>query len=688
MARPTIVKPMLILLAVLGGGSGLTAVHLHVARQGLDYSGPLLLFDHLFTLAVVFLLLAIGTAVGRVLLRRIDVELGPLDDLVFAASLGIAVLSLATLILGLLGGLHPAAVLLLPVLLGLAAFRELRDLPRLSRQAARQLLQRRGDRVLWGFGIAVFAAAVVFMFLYALGPPVDFDALMYHLRVPQQFLDHRRIYLPTDNLHVSRVGLAHMLYLPLLTLSSSAGPATLAAVLAALLGLAVFALCVRLLGEKTASLSLGLLWGTTTILLVAISPRVDVSLTLYLFLAHYALLIALSQPEWRKLFFLAAAFLGFAVGVKLTALPYIAGLSPLIAWIAYHRTRTVANSLQPLGLFGLCFLAAVLPWLIKNWMLLGAPLHPFLAAPVLQPWLRPLFGSTPWPTAIDPDVLNFIWGLRAPFNLRDAFFAPGRLTIEAEGAYQYLNPALLLLPLWLIFIRNKTLSWLVLPVLIFLLIVLAILPSPNLRYLIPAAVPPTIVVAHIMVAISDRFLSKQTARVLLVALTGLALVPTALTVRDWLTWTRAAGHFVGTVSAADYIGNSLGPEYLEVVRLTDTELAADSRILMLFEARGYYFERSVLQDNKMTNWRLISSAIDDDDCLESVGVTHVLLGLATLRHFVQAGLDPEDIRWSAFQQFAGRCLEPVFQGFNTVLFQVRSRSSEPGDANVAPLEAR
>ncbi|UCC82046.1 MAG: hypothetical protein JSW46_13705 [Gemmatimonadota bacterium] len=683
-----IAKRIPILLAALGGAGGLTAVHVHVSRQGLEYSGPLLFFEHLFVLAAVLVLIAICTAVGLFWLRRIKVELDLLDDLVFAVALGVGVLSLATLILGLLGGLHPGAVLLLPVSLGLVAHRELRDLPRLSVQAVRQLQQKNGDRVLWGFGIAVFAAAVVFMSLYALAPPMDWDALMYHLRVPQQFLEHRRIYLPTDNLHVSRVGLVHMLYLPLLALSSSAGPATLAAVLAALLGIAVFAFCVRLLGEKTASLSLGLMWGTTTILLVAISPRVDVSLTLYLFLAHYALLLALSQPEWRKLFFLAAALLGFAVGVKLTALPYIAGLSPLVAWIAYHRTRTVANSLQSLFLFGLCFLAAGLPWLIKNWALLGAPFYPFLADPVLQPWLRPLFGSAAWPASVDPDVLSFIWELRAPFNLRDAFFTPGQLAIEAEGGYYYPCPALLLLPLWLMFVRNKTLSWLVFPVLIFLLIVLVIQPTPNLRYLIPAAVPLTIVVAHVLVATSERLFSKQAARILLVGLTGMALVPSAIMVRDWLTKIRGVEHFVGTASAEDYLSNWLGPGNLEVLRLTETQLAADSRILMLFDARGYYFERTVLQDNKGTNWPLISSVIDEDECLESVGVSHVLLGLGPLSHYFRGGLDPEHVRWSAFQQFAGRCLEPILEDLTVVLLRVRSRSSEPSDSLPAPLEAR
>jgi hypothetical protein len=673
MPKPTIAKPALFLLAGFIAGGGLTAAHVYVARQGLDYSGPLLLFDHLFVLATVLLLVAICTAVGRLLLRRFVAELGPLDGLLFAAALGAGAVALAILILGFLGGIHPVAVVLLPLLLGLVAQREMRELPRLCSQAARYLRQEAGDRVIWIFGLAVFGAAVSFMLLYALGPPVDWDSLMYHVRVPAQFLERGRIYFPADNVHVAYVGVLHMLYLPLLALSSPAGPATLGVVLAALLGFAVFAFAARFLGSKTASLSLALVWGTTTILLVAMSPRVDVSLTLYLFLAHYALLIALTQPERHDLFYLAAILLGLAVGVKFSALPYVAALGPLVVWVTFRRTRSAAGSLGPLIVFGVYFLAAVVPWLAKNWLLLGAPLYPYFSERLLEPWMSPLFGGMTWPANVDPRVIDFIWDVRAPFNLSDAFFAPGRLTIEAEGSYYYLNPALLLLPLWLLFVRNKTLSWLVAPLAIFLLIILVILPSPNLRYLIPAAVPLTIVAAHMMVTLSERFLSSETARVLLVALTSLALVPSAIMARDWLTQIRAADHFVGTASAEDYMRNWLGPGYLQLVRMANGELAADSRILMLFDARGYYFEPEVLQDNLSTNWPLVASVLDEHDCLESLGVTHVLLGLGSLRYYVTGGLDLERVRWSAFQRFAGRCLEPVFQDFALVLFRVRQQ---------------
>ena len=124
---------------------------------------------------------------------------------------------------------------------------------------------------------AVVAAVAVFLLVMAVAPPVDWDAQMYHLTIPNRFLERGSIYLPEDNLHTAFVGLIHMLYVPLLAAGSTSGPAILSALVALLVGLAVFSLAARFFDGPSASLSLALLWGTTTILLVAITRRVSVS---------------------------------------------------------------------------------------------------------------------------------------------------------------------------------------------------------------------------------------------------------------------------------------------------------------------------------------------------------------------------------------------------------------------------
>ena len=668
-------KDWLVLLTVVLLFGGLAVAHIYVGTQGTDYAGALLFLDHLFDFGVALALLVICTGLGRFALARCNVVFDqPLEALTFATAVGAGIVATSILILGFLSGLYTLSLGLLLVLLAVLARKELGELPALTAQGLNYLKQNSGGRVPLIFGTLVFGAAALFMIILALAPPVDWDALMYHVQVPAQFLQNHRVYLPEDNLHTALVGLVHILYLPLLAVGSSSGPALLNALLALMLGVGVFSLSARFLGGQTGSLSLALLWGTTTVLLVAISPRVDVTLGLYLFLAHYALLKALSDPSDRTHFYLAAVLLGFALGIKYHALLYMLGLAPLMIWVVGSRTRNLTASVGPLVLFGLLVLAAALPWLVKNWILLRAPFHPFLAETTLQPWLIPFFGTHNVPPSVNPEIFQWIWEIRLPFNLRDAFFSPGRLTIELEGTFYHANPALLLLPLWVLFLKNRTLNWLVIPAVGYLLALLISFPLTNLRYLIPAVAPLTIVSVYMAVRSCERFLSAGAARVLLVLLGGLALAPSGKAAYAWLSRTEALGYLIGVSSTEDYLATHLDPtvrQYAPLVRFVNGQLAEDSRILMLFEARGYYLNPSVIQDNQVTNWPLLAPKLAPDTCLEAAGISHVLLGTGALNYYVQGGLDPELIRWKAFQQFAERCLAPIYRGPAFVLFRLR-----------------
>ncbi len=652
---------------------GLVVAHIHVGSQGLGYSGPLLLLDHVFDLGVVLALLAIAASVGRLPLARFGLILDrPLEALVFATAIGLGIIATSILMLGLVGGLQAPALALLLLLYGLVARKELAGLPRLAAPAIHYLKANR--RGLLIFGVVSFSAVTLWMTVLATAPPTDWDSLMYHLRVPVQFLREGRIYVPADNLHVWNVGLVHMLYLPLLALGSSAGPALLSVFMAVLLGLAVFAFTARFLGDRTASLSLALLWGTTTLLLVAITPRLDVTLAFYLFLAHYALVLALSSSSSRAQFYLAAVLLGAAIGIKYNALPYILGLVPLIVWVVGSQTRSVTASLRPLVLFGLLVVAAALPWLVKNWILLHAPLYPLLAETALEPWLIPFYGSGTVPPSVNPEIFQLIWHLRVPFDFRAVFLSPEELTIELEGAFYYANPILLLLPLWVFFLRNRTLNWLVIPAVGYMLVLLLAYPGSNLRYLIPAMVPLTIVAVHIVVRSCERFLSTAAARLVLVLLAGLALAPSGSAMYTWISQTKAVGHLIGASSAEEYLGThrDIGVQlYASLVRFVNREVPEGSRILMLFEARGYYFKPSVVEDVMATNWPLLAPQLAPTDCLEAAGISHVLVGVGAVEYYIQGGLDLEVVQWAALQQFAQRCLASIYRSPGFELFVVR-----------------
>lgn len=634
----------------------------------------MLILSHLLDLALVLALLALCAGVGRLALGRLGFAFErPLEALSFSTAGGGGLIATAILIAGWAGVLS-APVLGLLLLAGAAvARRELAELPSLLARCGSALSAHAGV-----LSLAVFAAVGLFLISQAAAPPADWDSLMYHLRVPGQFLERGRVYLPEDNPHTAFVQLAHMLYLPLLAVGSPSGPALLNACTALLLGLAAFAFCARFLGRATAEWTLALLWGSTLLVMVAITPRVDVTLAWYLFLAHYALLAARDDPSSRRFLYLAGALLGFAFGVKYHALAYALALSPLVLWVAPSRAReagpSLRRSLRSLAGFGLPALAAAGPWWLKNWILFRAPLYPFLAERRLDPWLARIYGGEAIPASVAPEAFEALAQVRAPFNLLDLLWAPGRLTVEAEGAFYFVNPILLALPLWVLFRRERTLNALLLPALGYLAVLLAYSRETNTRYLIPALAPLTIVAVHMIVAWVARFRSPKRVRAALLAVTALALLPTAYTVAARFSQTRTLAYLAGTLSREDYLLTHPDPEvstHARIASVVNRELPEDARILMLLEARGYYFERDVLQDNLLTNWPLLAPKASAGDCLRSSGVTHLLVSHAALAYYVGRGLDARALRWDAFPPFAERCLTPAYRRYGFTLYRLR-----------------
>ena len=675
----------------LAAATGL--MRLALGPAGLSDTGVVVVVGHLFSLTATLVLLAALWAIGRPFARALRLPIdGAVDSIVFSVAFGGGIAATAYLALGAVGALHSAALWGLPLVAagcalwaearGGASDAEARGTPGGSaRGPAGPGIDAEGLPPLWA--AAVFVAVGVFLVVQGLPPASDWDAVMYHLRIPAQLLEHGALYVPEDNLHITRIGLFQMLYLPLLGIGADAGPSLISAAFTLLTGVAAFALADRFFGRRAAWLTIVTVWGSTTIIMVGMTPRVDVAVAFYTLVAHYAVMLALGSAEndepGHVLTFVAAGVLtGFAMGVKIQALLYVLGLGPIVLWAAARRGRLVVLTTIAAG----TLVVSSAPWLLKNLLMVGAPLYPALSAPRLEPWLARLYGGSAYPADFDAGLTRLVWEFRDRLNFVDFFLNPGRLSIESEAIHYHGNPILLLLPFGLLTPRRREMIALAVPAVLYLVALLWQLPEANLRYLIPGLLPLTIVAVLGLEWLMDRA-PPPSRRWIAAGACVVALLGTGHTMTFFTTWTPAPAHAMGAEPGLNVIRVRAGP----AAGLIPTGISEhptldrpDARTLMLFDARGYYFDGRVIQDNLLLNWYLITLSPDfgSDWCPGDAGFTHVLVNAGALDHYRRAGLDPDRLGWSLFPAVADRCLEEVGGGFGLHLFRDTTRGA-PAD---------
>ncbi len=329
------------------------------------------LFSTLANVAVVGAFTLLGGGVGRRFLRNWLIA-SPGERTTLQLTLGWGIIGMAMLALGLVRLFY--TTLIWPLVLGvllilwrdargwfgdcLHALRALWLPDRLSRLA--------GFFVLFTLGLGL---------LTALAPPVKWDALVYHLTLPNLYAQTHGVRLESDFFFSGMPQLTEMLYTAAMLLRGPLAAQTLGWAFGALLALGLAAHAHELLGAHFAALTPAVLFSSFTVALSLAWAYAD----MLLMLLSLACLIALrqwrttQQPRWL---WLAAVFAGFAVGCKYTAALVPLGAAAVIALTPappLPRSRVLLSAAFLLTAF-----IAFSPWLLKNWLFTGSPTYPLL----------------------------------------------------------------------------------------------------------------------------------------------------------------------------------------------------------------------------------------------------------------------------------------------------------------------
>src|SRR2546423_908601 len=367
-------------LMALALGGALFYAHLQIAQWGEDYKGPWMVVDRLFDLSFAMGVTAIAFCVGRRGSRILRLSFaGTAEELTFSVMLGVGVIGLVVLGLGLAGMLSPLPVSLSLAILMALSWREGARLYGAMKTGMAAVLATR-----WRLALAlIFCAFVAVLLMRALTPPHAYDEAIYHLPATTAFIDHGRIYPLVDNAAGNMPFLMQMLYAIALMAKSDTAAKVFSLIVALTCGLALYAFCARFLSRRTGTVALFAFFAAGMVIEVAITCRVDVSLACMLFMATYAMMIALERST-RGWLYASALFAGFALGIKHTAVVWVLLLGVMFLLESFLRKSAPLTSIKRGVLYAAITLLVASPWFIKNQIWFHNPIYPFATGEVTE----------------------------------------------------------------------------------------------------------------------------------------------------------------------------------------------------------------------------------------------------------------------------------------------------------------
>lgn len=566
-------------------------------------------------------LIALG--LGLLLLRALRLYAGvPLHDrLVLGGGLGFGLYGLAVAGLGFIGQFNATAVLLLSTVLAFPAalqvwplLRELRTAP----VAPVPWLAR-------GFVGASLALAL----LLALLPPTSFDGLYYHLTGPSLWLAEGGFVAGRDVVGLNFPALFEMLFLTVGALGADAVAGVLHWVFA-LLVLGLVSIIARDELALTAPWWAGvLLVGTPLVMALAPDEYNDLPLAFFSVLAVLAVWRWHTRPApgWLVVAGLAC---GFAMGMKYTSALVPVTVAGLLLWVAVPR-HGWGGALRHLALLAVVTTAVAAPWYLRNWLLTGNPVYPFVFGGAFWDGFRAEFYSAAGTgIGLDPVALLLV-PLELTTNIRDA---------SMEGPIGPLY--LVLLPVVLVAVvaalrRRERIHGLLVWLLVFATASFAfwLVGAINsaalwqVRLLLPglvALLPAMAWALEQLQALDTPALRLSfVLRVVFGAVLALALVRQTV---DVLT-VQPLRYLAGAETRADYLTRRLGPHFTRQSALAE-QLGEDAVVALLWEPRSYYCSVDCHPDAILDVIPHFAHLYGDDAAAvitdwRAQGVTHVLV---------------------------------------------------------------
>ncbi len=516
---------------------------------------------------------------------------------------------------------------------------------------------------------ALIICTLVMNLLAAAVPEIFYDSLVYHLALPNLYLQRGGIMPTPENLFSGMPFGLQMLFGWCLALADEG----LASVLHLSFGLGTAGV-LWIWGRRHGSPRTGLL----AALLFYLAPvtiyaswhcGVDLAASFYSVLALFAAIRSLSAEEedagpWS----LAAGMLtGFAMSTKYNVFVVGAVLILVRAGLAHRQGLPFRHSLR-MGLAAFCVLA---PWLFKNLLFYGNPLYPVLHN--LIGWTRPEL----WQDFLgDAGVRPLSWSLGTAEGIKHLVTFPWKASFGNWPLGDWPGPAFIMLVPWVLLRRWGVLrrseepapAWTAAVLMAAAGYLSWTLSSRLVRYLVPALPFIALSVAFAVERGSfPRWLRRAGWAVVIFA--GIYNFQAAFRQSDvigqWTYLRRGRDKY-------DYLTHqrtTYGLPYYSAVAFMNKELPKDAKVVFLGESRSYYIERDYIAATVFdTNpfWTAAKEAKDAAELAERVrkmGVTHIHLSARQMVYRAESSaiLPRKTAAGKVFGEFFARYLRLLYE---------------------------
>lgn len=331
--------------------------------------------ETLVSLIMLTIISLIATILGRVALKLFrPVNMGFAIKTVFSCGLGLIAISLTTYFIGLAGWLYKSTLIIVlmaaTMIPAILDRKSILSVPSRVRSHVRLFLSDLDP--LSKLLLTFLGTHAMLNLIGALAPETGFDAMWYHLSIPEIYLTRHRItFLPEINLS-GYPRLMEMLFVVGLGLSGEMLAKLMHFSMGIFTSAAIFAGGARYFTTRAGLIAASIFYAMQPINMLSATANIDLGLAFMVTLGLLAMLLAIETGALRLLA-LSGLFAGAAISTKYTGAFIAVALA--LTWFIFSKNN-LGEKARGAVILTLASILLFSPWAIDNYLSTGNPVYP------------------------------------------------------------------------------------------------------------------------------------------------------------------------------------------------------------------------------------------------------------------------------------------------------------------------